>query len=138
MPAFTGYNNCAETEYEGSLFASDLFSAPVMETSTQRVRESTYRPLSLNPMGPFEFRIVPESSLYLNPNRIRLSGSYQVKKLDQYGNFVELDSNDRVAPVNSAVHSFFRTIECDLNGKLVSFPFSLPPFLPPFLSLKTA
>ena len=118
--AFSGIASRQRTAFEAFTESADLFSGFSVEKATKKAREASYRPISLNSDGPFDFFIPHEGDLYLNPSTLRLHGNFKIVKIVN-GVQKNLEASDDVALVNLAPLSFFKSLEIDFQGQIVSF-----------------
>lgn len=120
MPQFTGVSSRKESKFEAFTEAADLFAGSTVEKATKKSREASYRPINSNSEGPFDFYIPHEGDLYLNPSTLRLHGGFKVVIIE---NGVEkpLPADKEVSLVNLAPLSFFKSLEIDFQGQIVSF-----------------
>ena len=118
--AFSGIASRQRTAFEAFTESADLFSGFSVEKATKKAREASYRPICLNSDGPFDFFIPHEGDLYLNPSTLRLHGNFKIVKIVN-GIQKNLEASDDVALVNLAPLSFFKSLEIDFQGQIVSF-----------------
>jgi hypothetical protein len=95
----------------------DLFSMLDTDPAILGGRTITFRPLSDNIRGPFEFVLSPQASdQYLQLKSIRLTGFGQITKTDG----ADFESTESVSVVNMFAASLFKAIDISINDMLVS------------------
>lgn len=117
-----GVGAMQETEAEYMASALDLFSISPTEDTMLYNRESKYYPTgSVNDMGPYQFNIPAENSLFIDTSSIRLEGRVKLVKIADDGTETALLATDKGFLVNLWPHSLFRSVEISLNGVMVSY-----------------
>ena len=107
----------------------DLFSKPVIETGLKSGRNFYVRPVTMSNSGPFDFVIPAESpNQYIQLENTRLLGKIRIRRADgtpvtpgraQAGEVAAV-AEDKLALVNLFPHTLFRSIEFEVNGKLIN------------------
>jgi hypothetical protein len=95
---------------------SELFLPISQEVALVRGRTVVIRPHNLIDSGPLEFTIAPQGGSYLQLPLTRLYIKYKI--VDDAGE--DHAATVKVAPVNLAGNSLFKTIDIELNGQLIS------------------
>lgn len=94
----------------------DLFDSAITETSIIGGRTITFRPISENNSGPFQFNLMPQGpDQYLQLNSIKLGGTVKIMKGD--ADFVAADD---FSIVNMFPHALFRAQEIEINDTVVT------------------
>ena len=107
-------------EYATSAF--DLFTSAEVENSILKAHHLTYRPISVTTgAGPFNFEIPADPEKFTDAETIRLHGAIRIcKKIN--GKIIDIDSNDKVAPINNIFDSLWEKVETHVNGVDISDP----------------
>jgi hypothetical protein len=97
----------------------ELFKPVQREVSTTHGRTVSIRPLNLSDDGPLIFNIPQQGSQYLQLDsaRLYLQGEV-VQKTD--GVSIADDATDKIAFTNLPISSMFKSVEVEINGKLIS------------------
>jgi hypothetical protein len=107
-------------EYVTSAF--DLFTSTEVENSIQKAHRLTYRPISvIAGPGPFNFEIPADPEKFTDAETIRLHGAIRIRKKNSNG-IVNIDSNDKVSPINNIFDSLWEKVITILNGVDISDP----------------
>ena len=107
-------------EYVTSAF--DLFTSTEVENSIQQAHYLTYRPISvIAGPGPFNFEIPADPEKFTDAETIRLHGAIRIRKKNSNG-IVNIDSNDKVSPINNIFDSLWEKVITILNGVDISDP----------------
>ena len=108
-------------EYATSAF--NLFTSVEVENSIQKAHPLTYRPISvIAGAGPFNFEIPADPDKFTDAETIRLQGAIRICKKNTNGRIVNIDSNDKVSPINNIFDSLWEKVTTSLNGVDVSDP----------------
>ena len=107
-------------EYVTSAF--DLFTSTEVENSIQKAHHLTYRPISVTAgAGPFNFEIPADPEKFTDAETIRLHGAIRIRKKNS-NDIVNIDSNDKVSPINNIFDSLWEKVLTHLNGVDISDP----------------
>ena len=108
----------------------DLFSKPVIETGLKNGRNFYVRPVTMSDSGPYDFVIPAESpNQYIQLENTRLLGKVRIKKMNDTGiepaattqAAINAETADQqVSLTNLFPHSLFRSVEFEVNGKLIN------------------
>ena len=94
-----------------------LFEVPPTDTAVQVREWIEFRPINqINDDTALEFRVVPQSTGYMNLSSSRLSVKMKIVKQDG----TPVTKEDPVALVNLPLHSMFSTVECELQQTSVA------------------
>lgn len=94
----------------------DLFEPIVVENSVLSGRTITFRPISENSNGPFQFNLLPQGAdQYLQLNSIKLGGTVQILNGTD-----ALDAASDFSIVNLFPHALFRAQEIEINDTIVT------------------
>ena len=95
----------------------EYFAPQILETSVNRSFYIEYMPVSAFQHGlPIQFIVPSSSSIYLSLNKSYI----YVRAKITLPNGNDIAPGDEVGPINLPLHSLFRNIEIELNGKSIS------------------
>ena len=107
-------------EYVTSAF--DIFTSAEVENSIQKAHRLTYRPISITAgSGPFNFEIPADPEKFTDAETIRLHGAIRIRKKNG-NNIVDIDSSDKVSPINNIFDSLWEKVITLVNGVDISDP----------------
>ena len=111
-----GFGGSKVTSHSFNSDDVDLFDPVITENSVISGRTITFRPISENTNGPFQFNLMPQGTdQYLQLNSVKLGGTVQILNGD-----AELAATDDFSITNLLPHSLFRAQEIEINGVLVT------------------
>jgi hypothetical protein len=103
----------------------DYFTNSRIASSAKRLPVEIIAPLTaLQPGAPIEFLVPASGNLVRRLDESSLHVKVRIVKAD--GTDLAADSN--VGPINCTLHSLFRNIDVELNGKLITDPNELYPY----------
>ena len=102
----------------------DIFAPILQQTCVKNEYNREFNPLaSIQSGAPIEFIVKGADLLYLDLNNTKLT--VQVKITKENGTNIDADT---AGPVNLGLHSLFREMSIELNGRPVSEPNQLYPY----------
>lgn len=118
---FTGVGGVHKSKTEFISGGADIFTSVPVEKATRYSRESTYRPTSENPDGPYDFYLPAEGDTYVDPDSFRLTGYTQFVKIGDGFKTEALTGEEDAAPINFVCGMAFKTKQLSINGQLVNY-----------------
>ena len=105
-----GSCECSESEL-------NVLSVPLTMAAMQESQWIEHFPMaSLANNAPKEFTIPPQMEHWTGSSQLYLYVKFKIIKADSNN----LDVGSNLAPVNNFLHSMFRSVDLDLNNKLIS------------------
>jgi hypothetical protein len=103
----------------------DYFNYSRLVSSTKKLPVEIIAPLTaLQPGAPIEFLVPASGNLVRRLDESVLYVKLKITKADGDN----LEPGDKVGPINCFLHSLFRNIDVELNGKLITDPNELYPY----------
>ena len=116
MEQSKGFGGSKVTTHSFNSDDVDIFEPVITETGVLSGRTITFRPISENSSGPYQFNLMPQGpDQCLQLNSIKLGGRIQIMDGDS-----ALADADDYSVVNLFPHSLFRAQEIEINGVLVT------------------